>query len=421
MPLVSRGSSTRRSEESSLNENAASASNTAPPGIREEGILATPSQSAGMCRRESSLFHNDRWIGSVHVAAPLSVTDDHPIEGADWKESNISMSEFGDEVLQQMLQKAADAGEVFDSKAIQAMRILGVNVTALTNRASSGGSTENNSVESGATNQETPVANPATQSQTSGVHITPATDRPSSGGNVETHSGRIEGRVHGNPLANQVTRSQASGVHITLATDRPSSGGNVEDDSGQSERRIRERHHIDLGTRTDTSRASVSSRVPDADAETCSRESVRNVEDEIAVLRIGLQTSTGEIDEVVTLMKVGSRPSVAEVMDHLKQDEEPRTYDLRQRLEPMLLKSLEIRTAKKPMHMCQVAEFRNKWGNNSEILGMLDEVHKMRRLVPCLPCQETDETRKAAGLDVSSSNPIFVVYIFEVEVSGPCL
>jgi len=306
----------------------------------------------------------------------VSVPDDHPIEGRDWKESNISMSEFGNEVLQQMLQKAADAGEVFKSRAIQGMRVLGVPITTMTDRPSSGQSAENNSVQSGATNLETPVANPVTPSQTSRVCITSVTDRPSSGGNVENHSGR-------------------------------------------SERRIRERPHIGSGTQPDTTRASVSAGVPDADAETRSRESVGNIEDEIAVLAIGLQSGTGEIKEVVTVMEVGSRPSVAQVMDHLKQHEEAGTYDLRQRLEPMSLNSVEIRTAKKPMRMRQVAEFRNKWGDNSEVLGRLDEVRKMRPLVPCLPCQESDDIRRAAGHAVSSSTPIFVVYIFEVQVSGP--
>ena len=67
--------------------------------------------------------------------------------------------------------------------------------------------------------------------------------------------------------------------------------------------------------------------------------------DRPSLLAIGLHTVSGEILEVVSSIKVGRSVSVSQVIDHLKKDEDQRTYDLRQRLGVMSANTVEICTA----------------------------------------------------------------------------
>ena len=139
--------------------------------------------------------------------------------------------------------------------------------------------------------------------------------------------------------------------------------------------------------------------------------------DRPSLLAIGLHTASGEILEVVSSIKVGRSVSVSQVIDHLKKDEDQRTYDLRQRLGVMSANTVEICTAKNPTRIRQAAASRGKWGDTSEVLGRLHEVETMRHLAPCVASPEAEKFRE--GLDASSSTPIFVLYLFEIPVGGP--
>lgn len=327
-------------------------------------------------------------------------------------------SSFGDELLQEILRNAADWGHVFDSKDIEEIRINGVHLTPASDRSSSGRTVENNSSQSETRNQEGQQTNVAPQSQTTQEQSTPTSNRPSSGRTVgnSTPSGT---RNPDRPQTNPRPQSQLTRVPITPVTDSPSSGRTA-GNSSSSGMRNPERPPGDPSTVPNTTRTSaVSARVSEANTGTRSRESAGDLEEELAVVVIGLRSATGHFEHVVTSMKVGSCPSVEQVMDHLKEDEEEETNDLRQRLGPMSLNCLEIRTAKKPMHIREVAELRGKWGDKSRPLGKLDEVRKMELLAPCVPSRQVDEMRRAAGHEVSSSAPVFVLYIFEDQVSGP--
>ncbi|KAF8337809.1 hypothetical protein F5887DRAFT_1077932 [Amanita rubescens] len=372
---MSRASTSTRSEGSSIDHNAApmSHTHTNPPipsldtadaasvshtnlGVREGGNddpLPTPAQPRGMSGENNC-------APVAPPALPASQPDDHPIEGKDWREMLVYTTGFGDNVFQELLRKAADGGQVFKSSVIGGMRVQG-------------------------------------------VHITPATDRPSSGRTVENNPGP----------------TPATQARIPPATDRPSPGRNVENPSGQSVSMNLERPETVPGTQAQTTGASaLGAAVSDENVEAPSCGSLGNLEDDLAIVAVGLQSATGETEEVVISMKVDSCPSVAQVIDHLKEIEEAQTYDLRQRLEPMSSKDVEIRTAKKPMPTHQVAELRGKWckwGDKSQVLGRLNEVENMRRLAPCMTCQEADDIRRAAGRDVSPSAPIFVLYLFELK------
>jgi hypothetical protein len=193
----------------------------------------------------------------------------------------------------------------------------------------------------------------------------------------------------------------------------------------------------DTGTEAETTRASAVSvgqseaggrpregRVEDNhDEDTATRPSGRvdDVADEPSLLAIGLQTAMGDFLEVVSSIKVGCHVSLDQVLDHLKKDDGAETYDLRQWLERMSANNVKICTTTIPRSVRQVAALRDKWGDSSQVLGKLDEVEKKGHLVPCIPSKEADEIRKLAGHNVSSSTSIFVLYLFEILVSGPCL
>lgn len=227
--------------------------------------------------------------------------------------------------------------------------------------------------------------------------------------------------------------SLGSRVSIAPATAHPSSSSAVEnhdEESGSTgsgtEAQMTSSSAVLVGPDTSHDaqmmRASaLSAELSYEDTETRPSRSIDELEDEASIFTIGLQTASGELFEVVSSIKVGCRISVDQIIDHLKKDKEHKTCDLRQRLELMSANSVEIRTAKIPIRVCQVAAARGKWGDTSQVLGKLDEVDKMRHLMPCIPSQEADDIRRVAGHHISSSTPIFVMYLFEIPVSGTCL
>jgi hypothetical protein len=140
-------------------------------------------------------------------------------------------------------------------------------------------------------------------------------------------------------------------------------------------------------------------------------------EGELSVVAIGLQTVSGEMQEVVALLPLGDCPTVAKLLDCLH--EEPKARALRARLEQMKPDAVEIRTARKPLHTAQIAKFRGKWGDQSELLGKLASVQLMRPLVPCDDCQENEEIWAFMGSAIPRTTPILVVYMFEIRSEEP--
>ena len=74
---------------------------------------------------------------------------DHPIEGPEWREREVLGFVFHDSVLQQILGEAAEMGEVFNSREIQAWRRQRSRIAPAADHRSSKGAVENPSEESG--------------------------------------------------------------------------------------------------------------------------------------------------------------------------------------------------------------------------------------------------------------------------------
>lgn len=338
VPLVDRGFASRRTEESSDDDIAAampaSHANPPPPG-------ATPD-----------------------AQGPLS--EDHPIEGPDWKERQILGFVFGDGDWQQMLRDAAEWGDEYNNHEIEGIFVRGARIAPAMDGHSSTRAGEKHDEESGRTDV-------ATVTQTTTASAVSA--RPTVAG--EAGARRRERMGGDNPGTNPGSRP--SGI--------------VGEPSFRRERRVGDFHGENTGTRPSGS------------------------VDGPSLLAIGLRTASGEILEVVSSMKAGRSVSVAEILDHLKKDADRGTYDLRQRLGVMPADTVEICTAKKPTRIRQAAASRGKWGDVLEVLGRLQEVETMRHLAPCVSSEETEKFRE--GLDASSYTPIFVLYLFEIPVGGP--
>ena len=144
VPLVDRGSASRRSEDSSLDDNptATSATNTNPPhpGAAPGAAdipLPTHVQPRGMSPGDNVYYwHIDARIASAPEAlGPAS--DDHPIEGPDWKERQILGFVFCDDDWQQMLRDAAKWGDEFKSRDVEGIFVRGARIAPGTDGHSS--------------------------------------------------------------------------------------------------------------------------------------------------------------------------------------------------------------------------------------------------------------------------------------------
>ena len=226
-----------------------------------------------------------------------------------------------------------------------------------------------------------------------GMPIPHATDRPDSGTNAVSSNGD----------------DSASRVPPPRATDRPASRTNAASNDGT----IASRVPLLPPPMADTisshdGTSAVTSQTGGARGAGAQR---------LSVVAIGLQTVSGEMQEVVALLPLGDCPTVPKVLDCLR--EEPTARALRARLEQMKPDAVEIRTARKLLHTAQIAKFRGKWGDESELLGKLGAAQLLPQLVPCDNCQENEEIWAFVGSTVPRATPILVLYMFELLSGEP--
>ena len=275
-----------------------------------------------------------------------------------------------DQLLGDTLKEAAEMGEKHDSKLLEEMRVLGKPIPRKTDRPAS----RTNAVSSGslvppprATDCTTSRTNAVSNSDDPASRVPPprATDRPTSRTNAVSNGDGLASRV---PPPNAGTILGHNGTSAVISA-------NVQTTGAQRE------------------------------------------EGEIAVVAIGLKPLVGEIVQVVALLPLGDCPTVAKVLDCLK--DEPKARALRARLEQMKPDDVEIRTAGKPLHTGEIAKFRGGWGDQSELLGKLAGAQLMRQLIPCDNCQETEQIRAVVGSTIPRTTPILVVYMFELSSQEP--
>lgn len=213
---------------------------------------------------------------------------------------------------------------------------------------------------------------------------------------------------------------EIKGKHIRLATvdQAPTSSTNSANVTIRTEGRLGEpsRSSVSLPADDGLPISAIGRPTAGVNAVQRSLEAVGRDEDDdvVSIVAIGLQMASVE-RQMVTTMKVGNRPSIGRVMDCLKREEEPQMRDLVKCIELMHADAVEIRTAQKPLQVGQVGEFRGKWGDSSQVLGKLDDV-----LEPCIACPEVEQIRKFVGPETSPSAHVFVMYIFERQVSERC-
>ena len=142
------------------------------------------------------------------------------------------------------------------------------------------------------------------------------------------------------------------------------------------------------------------------------------VDETLVVIAIGLHRAGGVVEEVTTSMKMDANPMIDKVLERMKREDDPSTQNLRQMLELIPPQRVQVATAKKPVRVRQVADLKGKWGDGFKVLGKLEDIDQSKwHLQPCDPCPEMVEIRTAANPPLSSSSPMYVMYLIELEVS----
>ncbi|KAF8325299.1 hypothetical protein F5887DRAFT_1085618 [Amanita rubescens] len=363
-----------------------SVGSTGPPNDAAVAPSSTPIMGNGEDGTEEHLPSQAPPTGSQPVtnhSAQIPQRVGEPNDAKEWKENKIFWCGSSDQLLEKTLKEAVEMGEKFDKKLLEEMRVLGMPIPRATDRPASG----TNAVSNGESTSRVPRA----------------TDRPASRTNVVSNDDTTAS--HDVPPPNADTISVHNGTSaVTSANDQTTATT---------------ASHVPPPNADTTSVHNGTSAVTSANDQTTGAggASAQRNQGEPWIVAIGLQNVSGEIEQVVVLLPLGHGPTVAKVLDCLR--DEPQARALRARLSQMKSDAVEIRTAKKPLHTAQIAKFRGKWGDQSELLGKLADTQLMRQLVPCDNCQESEDIRAFVGSTIPRTTPILVVYMFELLSEEP--
>jgi len=144
-----------------------------------------------------------------------------------------------------------------------------------------------------------------------------------------------------------------------------------------------------------------------------------NIQPAESAVAISLKRSDNQFILDVTPMVLGPSPTVDDVLQLVKNCNDPNTRAIRQELEQSPPEQFTVGTARKPISFRILDQYAGDAVVGYRSLGTLKEaVNEAMILEPCIDCAETEDLRKFRTPPIPSSTPVFILYCQRQVSSG---